>query len=80
VIATDDMNDGFAGLLPTNGLHLAADSGARVIIRPSGTEPKVKAYLEVIEPLAGGDVRAVRARATAAMAALRADVEALLGV
>ena len=51
VIATDDMNEGFAGLLPTNGLHLAAESGARVIIRPSGTEPKVKAYLEVIEPV-----------------------------
>ena len=89
VIATDDMNEGFAGLLPTNGLHLAAESGARVIIRPSGTEPKVKAYLEVIEPLAGGggDARAndvhgarARARAIAAMAALRTDVEALLGV
>ena len=82
VIATDDMNEGFAGLLPTNGLHLAAESGARVIIRPSGTEPKVKAYLEVIEPLAGGggDVHGARARATGAMAALRTDVEALLGV
>jgi phosphomannomutase len=81
VIATDDMNEGFAGLLPTNGLHLAAESGARVIIRPSGTEPKVKAYLEVIEPLgAGNDVRAARAAAGAAMAALRADVERLLGV
>jgi phosphomannomutase len=81
VIATDDMNEGFAGLLPTNGLHLAAESGARVIIRPSGTEPKVKAYLEVIEPVpAGDDVRAARAAAGAAMAALRADVEGLLGV
>jgi len=80
VIATDDMNSGFAGLLPTTGLHLAAESGARVIIRPSGTEPKVKAYLEVIAPVAGGDVHGARARATGAMAALRADVEALLGV
>jgi len=80
VIATDDMNEGFAGLLPTNGLHLGAESGARVIIRPSGTEPKVKAYLEVIEPVSGGDVRTARAAATEAMAALRADVEKLLGV
>ncbi|NTV39730.1 MAG: phospho-sugar mutase, partial [Demequinaceae bacterium] len=80
VASTDDMNAGFAGLPPTNGLHLAAESGARVIIRPSGTEPKVKAYLEVIEPVAGGDVRAARAAASAAMAALRADVEGLLGV
>ncbi len=85
VVATDDMNEGFAGLPPTNGLHLAAESGARVIIRPSGTEPKVKAYLEVIEPATlddsgVGDVAAARAAAGAAMGALRKDVEALLGV
>jgi len=80
VTATDDMNDGFAGLPPTNGLHLAAESGARVIIRPSGTEPKVKAYLEVIEPVTGGDVRSARAAAGVAMTALSADVEKLLGV
>ena len=80
VVSTDDMNKGFMGLPPTNGLHLAAKSGARVIIRPSGTEPKVKAYLEVIEPSIGGDVRSARARAQSAMAELRADVEALLGV
>ncbi len=85
VVATDDMNAGFAGLPPTNGLHLAAASGARVIIRPSGTEPKVKAYLEVMEPVVAcdsgaGGVAAARAAAGTAMAALRADVEALLGV
>ena len=43
VTSTDDMGEGFAGLLPTSGLHLATASNARVIIRPSGTEPKVKA-------------------------------------
>lgn len=80
VVATDDMNKGFAGLPPTNGLHLAAESGARVIIRPSGTEPKVKAYLEVIVPVASGDVRSARTAARVAMAALRGDVEKLLGV
>ena len=78
VVSTDDMNEGFAGLLPTNGLHLATESGARVIIRPSGTEPKVKAYLEVIEPSIGGDVGAARARARRVLTQLTADVEALL--
>ncbi|MGC4174624.1 phospho-sugar mutase [Demequina sp.] len=80
VTATDDMGEGFAGLLPTSGLHLATESGARVIIRPSGTEPKVKAYLEVIVPVAEGDVASARAEAEDAMAALEADVKGALGV
>ncbi|MDN4472831.1 phospho-sugar mutase [Demequina zhanjiangensis] len=81
VVATDDMGEGFQGLPPTTGLHLATASGARVIIRPSGTEPKVKAYLEVIEPLGeDGDVRAARERATAAMDALDSDVHGALGL
>ena len=81
VVATDDMGEGFQGLPPTTGLHLATASGARVIIRPSGTEPKVKACLEVIEPLGDdGDVAAARARATEAMDALDSDVHAALGL
>jgi phosphomannomutase len=80
VTSTDDMGEGFAGLLPTTGLHLATASNARVIIRPSGTEPKVKAYLEVIKPVADGDVASARALAEEEMMALEADVRAVLGV
>ena len=80
VTATDDMGEGFAGLLPTTGLHLGTASNARVIIRPSGTEPKVKAYLEVIKPVDDGDVAAARALAEAEMTALEADVRVVLGV
>ncbi|WP_062461468.1 phospho-sugar mutase [Demequina soli] len=80
VVATDDMSLGFRGLPGTTGLHLAAESGARVIVRPSGTEPKVKAYLEVIVPVADGDVAAARASAVETMEALRADVTAALGI
>jgi len=52
---------------------------ARVVVRPSGTEPKLKAYLEVVEPVTGrGEVGAARERANAALAALRTEVADLL--
>jgi phosphomannomutase len=80
VTATDDMSKGLAGLPGTTGLHLTTAAGARVIVRPSGTEPKVKAYLEVTSPVEGGDVASARALATQAMDALEADIRTALGL
>ncbi len=40
-------------LPPTDGLVLNYDDRTRVIVRPSGTEPKLKAYFEVIVPVHG---------------------------
>jgi phosphomannomutase len=52
--------------------------GERLVVRPSGTEPKLKAYLEVVEG-PDDDVPAARARAADRMAALRQEVASLLG-
>jgi phosphomannomutase len=55
-------------------------STARVVVRPSGTEPKLKIYLEAREPVAGDDVTAARDRARAALAALGTEIATLLGL
>jgi len=52
----------------------------RAVIRPSGTEPKLKAYLEVVEPVAGGDLTAARRRAGDGLAQLRREIAAAHGV
>ena len=45
-----------------------------VIVRPSGTEPKIKCYLEVIVPASDGDVDSARAIADGALEAIKADL------
>jgi phosphomannomutase len=53
--------------------------GARVVVRPSGTEPKVKAYLEVVESVTGRTLAAARQEAAGKMDRLRSAVTDLLG-
>jgi phosphomannomutase len=72
---TDYARQG-TGLPPSDVLSYALPQ-ARAVIRPSGTEPKIKAYLEVVEP-AGADLAAARGRAAQRMEPLRAAVTALL--
>jgi phosphomannomutase len=57
VTAVQDLAEGSVattGLPPTDGVLLATADDARVIVRPSGTEPKLKCYLEVHEPVPSG--------------------------
>ena len=44
----DDLLNPDGALPPTDGLRFYLEQGIRVIIRPSGTEPKVKCYIEVV--------------------------------
>ena len=74
VEAVEDLAEGVGGLPPTEGLRFLLDAGARVIVRPSGTEPKIKCYLEVIVPASDGDVDSARAIAAGALEAIKADL------
>lgn len=54
---------------PTDLVGLQLDDGSRLQIRPSGTEPKLKFYFEVVEPV-DGDVAAARERAEVRLSAV----------
>ncbi|MCW2786023.1 MAG: phosphoglucomutase/phosphomannomutase alpha/beta/alpha domain [Marmoricola sp.] len=78
----DDLAQGSADLPPTDGLRYALADRARVIVRPSGTEPKVKCYLEVVigvEPGDGG-VDAARIAAAGRLDAIRNDLQHAAGL
>src|SRR5699024_1421824 len=67
---------------PTDGMVLSTRDDARVIVRPSGTEPKLKCYIEVHEevPAAADDARLgeVRRRAAAQLERIGADMRRAL--
>lgn len=76
VEAVTDFTDPGTGLPPSDVLCYALHR-ARVVVRPSGTEPKIKAYLEVVEP-PRDDLATAREAAARRMAPLRAAVTLLL--
>ncbi len=73
VVRIDDLAEGGAGLPPTDGLRYLLADATRVIVRPSGTEPKLKIYLEAIVPVAGGRAGEGSIAGSAALAAARAE-------
>ena len=80
ITRTDDLTKGTAELPPTDGLRYTLD-GARVIVRPSGTEPKLKCYLEVVIPVGSHeDLPAARAKATALLESIKRDLSTAAGI
>lgn len=80
VTKAEDLTEGTEKLPPTDGLRYTLD-GARVIVRPSGTEPKLKCYLEVVVPVAThADLPAARAQATETLATIKRDLSAAAGI
>lgn len=75
-----DLAEGSAQLPPTDGMLFSGGS-VRVVVRPSGTEPKLKCYLQVrLGVEESQDLVLARARAAEVMAAARADMAAALGL
>ncbi|GAB98471.1 putative phosphoglucomutase [Gordonia namibiensis NBRC 108229] len=77
VVEVLDLAAGSADLPPTDALVLRTAADDRVIVRPSGTEPKLKCYLEVVLDCADGEVP--HDSAAERLEAISADVETLLG-
>jgi phosphomannomutase len=63
---------------PTANVLIFRLAGARVVLRPSGTEPKIKCYIEITEPLAGRSLPAARGSAAKRLAPLRHALESVL--
>ncbi len=68
VVQVTDYSDSAAtGLPASNVLHYVLDNGATVIVRPSGTEPKIKTYFTTL----GKDICQAQAQKDALAAALK---------
>jgi len=67
-----------SGVVPRADVLIFRLAGGRVVLRPSGTEPKIKCYIEITEPAAGRSLAAAREAAAARLAPLRAALEVLL--
>jgi phosphomannomutase len=68
-------------LAPEADVVVLRGEGVRVVVRPSGTEPKLKAYLEVVTTVDGRDqLAAARSDASAALDTLRTEISAILGL
>ena len=76
-----DLADGTEDLPPTDAV-LISGASLKVVVRPSGTEPKLKCYLEARRPAteSASEVQQARARARARLQDLRTEMARLLGL
>ena len=86
VTSMQDLSQGSVattGLPPTDGVALLSADDTRVVVRPSGTEPKLKCYLEVVEHIPAGGPRGamaeLRERAGERLEQLTQDLREALG-
>lgn len=77
-----DMLNGYEGLPPTDGMVFATHEADRVIVRPSGTEPKLKCYLETVIPASQcqKDIDAARTCAQQRLESMKNDMRQALAM
>ncbi|MEU3916797.1 phospho-sugar mutase [Streptomyces sp. NPDC029004] len=83
IVSAEDLNRGTDKLPPTDGLryYLDGEFKARVIVRPSGTEPKLKCYLEVVVPVGdASELRSARERAAEILDGIKRDLAEAAGI
>lgn len=76
VVTFTDFIDGVDGFIPSDILRMDFEDGARVIVRPSGTEPKLKFYVDTMSTSGNGAERQAAAEAVASQ--LEAGMRELL--
>jgi phosphomannomutase len=79
VESVEDLGAGVGGLPPTEGLRFRLAGDARIVVRPSGTEPKLKCYLEVLVPVTG-TVAQARSQSTGDLSTLKTALAAAIGL
>jgi phosphomannomutase len=83
VVLVDDLSLGSVHVPPTSGLRFRLADDGRVVVRPSGTGPKIRCYLEVVVPVESDQddaVDAARINAVGRLDAIRGDLQAAAGI
>ncbi|MCR5976529.1 phospho-sugar mutase [Gordonia jinghuaiqii] len=80
VVEVADLAHGSDALPPTDALVIRTAADDRVIVRPSGTEPKLKCYLEVILDVPDPERTVPHDKAAERLAAITAELSGLLHV
>ena len=75
-----DLAQGTDELPPTDAILITGEM-IKIVVRPSGTEPKLKCYLEAhLDVARSADIAATRAEARSMLATIRSEMSAALGL
>lgn len=80
VVESIDLSVGSEELPPTDGLLYLTEANDQVVVRPSGTEPKLKCYIEVIVPVGSAGLAAAEHEAEERLETIKTDMREAMGI